>query len=110
MKKTFVLLIGLLMLAATFAAAQSNGTNAAPIAGAILAMFGLGIAAFLSVILIIVVLAVLATAFWIWMLIDCAQRESENRVAWILIIVFLHVLGALVYYFVVKRQDKRKTK
>ena len=43
------------------------------------------------------------TIFWIWMLIDCATRESNEgneRIIWILILLFTHVIGAVVYYFV----------
>ena len=37
------------------------------------------------------------TIFWIWMLIDCATRESNEgneRIVWILILLFTHVIGA----------------
>ncbi len=43
------------------------------------------------------------TAFWIWMLIDCAQNEpaeGNDKIVWILIIVLLNWVGALIYYFV----------
>jgi hypothetical protein len=44
-------------------------------------------------------------AFWLWMLIDCASNESrENRVVWVLVIVFVNLLGAIAYYIVRKRQ------
>ena len=42
----------------------------------------------------------LFTAFWIWMLIDCIRnkRLSDNeRIVWVLVIVFTHALGALIY-------------
>ena len=44
----------------------------------------------------------LTTAFWIWMLIDCAKnepRKGNDRIVWVLIIVISHFLGALIYYF-----------
>ena len=47
-------------------------------------------------------IALLATAFWIWMLVDCATKEpsgTNDKIIWILIIVFVHFLGALIYYF-----------
>lgn len=49
-----------------------------------------------------------AVAFWIWMIIDCATREpaeGNERLIWIIIIVFAHWIGALIYYFV--RRPKR---
>jgi len=46
-------------------------------------------------------------AFWIWMIVDCAQAPekpgSNDRVIWILVIVFTNWLGALIYYFVARR-------
>lgn len=47
-------------------------------------------------------------AFWIWMLIDCAQApeppgESNHRLVWILILVFTGWIGALIYFFVVRQ-------
>ena len=52
------------------------------------------------VIALIALVALLGFLFWIWMLVDCATNESNegnDKVVWILIIVFLHLLGALVY-------------
>jgi cytochrome c oxidase assembly factor CtaG len=46
-------------------------------------------------------LVVLAFIFWIWMLVDCIKNErldSTQRIVWVLVIVFLHALGALIYY------------
>lgn len=46
------------------------------------------------------------TVFWVLMIIDCAKRKQltdSERVAWILVLVFLGFLGAGVYYFAVKR-------
>jgi hypothetical protein len=42
------------------------------------------------------------TAFWIWMLVDCANRESDQgntKVVWVIIIVVANFIGALIYYF-----------
>ncbi len=40
--------------------------------------------------------------FWIWMLVDAIQnrglRDGE-KVAWVLAIVFLHLLAAILYFF-----------
>ena len=44
----------------------------------------------------------LGTAFWIWMLVDCAKnepRKGNDRIVWILIITITHLVGALIYYF-----------
>lgn len=62
----------------------------------------------LVVLLAPITLAILA--FWIWMLIHAAQNKglSEGeKVAWVLIIVLVHFLGALIYFFVGRPKAKR---
>src|SRR5579859_173932 len=47
-------------------------------------------------------IAIGGTIFWIWMLVDCAQNKSlseNNKLVWILVIVFTHFIGALIYFF-----------
>ena len=47
------------------------------------------------------------------MLIDCIKRgfkKENDKVVWILVIIFLHIIGAIVYYFVVKVDDKQIVK
>jgi len=42
-------------------------------------------------------------AFWIWMLIHAITSHGLSdgeKIAWVLIILFLHFLGALIYFFV----------
>lgn len=61
--------------------------------------------------IIIFVLAILVFVFWLSMLIDCMKRkfkESSDKIAWILVIIFTGIIGALIYYFVIKNKDKRK--
>lgn len=55
-------------------------------------------------------LAVLATFFWIWVLVDCITKESSegnDKVAWTILIIFVPVLGAALYYFV-RRPERLK--
>jgi len=52
----------------------------------------------------------LAFAFWVWMLVDCATKESSqgnDKIIWILVIIFTHWLGALIYYLVRRPERKR---
>lgn len=45
----------------------------------------------------------LATVFWIWMLVDGATKEpneGNGKLVWTLIIVLTHVIGAVIYFFV----------
>ncbi|MGB3340539.1 MAG: PLDc N-terminal domain-containing protein [bacterium] len=56
-------------------------------------------------------IGILATIFWVWMIIDVAKNEPENgndKVMWILVVVLAGVIGAAVYYFV--RRPERMSK
>ena len=57
---------------------------------------------------VVVPLFLLATVFWIWMLVDCATKEPDqgnDKVVWILVILFTHWVGALIY-FLVRRPER----
>jgi uncharacterized membrane protein len=58
--------------------------------------------------LIIILLILAGTAFWIWMLVECATQEPANndKIVWTIIIVFTHFIGAAIYFFV--RRPRRK--
>lgn len=58
------------------------------------------------------IMMILGTVLWVWMIIDAAKNEKENDlVVWILILVFLQIIGAVVYYFARKRpRDKEGEK
>lgn len=76
----------------------SAGDGAASMFPAIfLAIFGL-------MWLAIPLMCIVGTIFWVFMLIDCIKRDSlgDNKIIWILVIVFASLLGALIYYFVIK--------
>jgi uncharacterized RDD family membrane protein YckC len=60
---------------------------------------GAGLAIIFS--LFAVVIVVLCFVFWIWMLVDAIKNPNLNsteKVVWVLVVVFLHVLGALIYF------------
>jgi hypothetical protein len=59
----------------------------------------------LSVMLVVWVVAILASLFWLWMLIDVltSSRPTNEKILWFLVIFFLHLIGA-VAYFVIARQ------
>lgn len=68
--------------------------------------FGIGIGFFL-LFAVLALLSLALLAFWIWMLVDCAQAPekpgSNDRVVWILVLVFTTWLGALIYFFVARQ-------
>ena len=49
------------------------------------------------------VIGLIGFIFWLIMLIHAATKPIENKVVWILIIILTNIIGAIVYYFVVKR-------
>ncbi len=50
-------------------------------------------------------LVIAAFVFWIMMLVDAIKREDgPNKIVWVIVIVFLHFLGALIYFFARKSQ------
>ncbi len=56
-------------------------------------------------------LAIAALVFWIWMLVDCATKEpsqGNDKIVWILVIVFTHWIGALIYFLVRRPERKRQ--
>jgi prolipoprotein diacylglyceryltransferase len=73
----------------------------APAAGVIAALFGLWF--------LLLMVFIAGFIFQILMLVDCAQRnfKGNDKVVWILLLVFLGVLGAALYYFMVKRKRKK---
>jgi len=63
--------------------------------------------------LIAVTIGVLLFLFWLWMLVDCLKRNFKGdyeKIVWVLVMIFLHVLGAVIYYFVVKVGEKKAGK
>ena len=59
--------------------------------------------------ILIGLISLAGTIFWIWMLVDCAMNEpseGNDKLIWIIIIVFTQLLGALLYFFI--KRPKRK--
>ena len=53
--------------------------------------------------LLLIPFGLLLTVFWIWMLVHAVTNSALSdgeKIAWVLIILFLHFLGALIYFFV----------
>lgn len=63
--------------------------------------------------LFILLLIFASIGFYIWMLVDSIMRDYEKndeKLVWILLIVFTQIIGAIIYFFVVKLNDKKKKK
>lgn len=84
----------------------TNATSIPPAAGAI---FGSFVLFFIILWIFFFIIGILGTILWIFMLIDAIKRNYKNendRLVWILIIILANVIGAIVYYFVIKSKDK----
>ncbi|MCH8848249.1 MAG: PLDc_N domain-containing protein [Chloroflexi bacterium] len=57
--------------------------------------------------LLLLELGLLGTTLWVWMLVDCAinePRDGNDKLIWVLIILFAQVLGATLYLLVRRPQ------
>ncbi len=48
-------------------------------------------------------IALAATVFWIWMLIHAITNKGlrdMEKLIWVLVILFTHIIGALIYFFI----------
>ena len=62
-----------------------------------------GIIVLLAILLVVLPLLLAMFIFWIWMLISAVQNKGiteGEKIAWVLILVFVHFLGAILYFFV----------
>ncbi len=98
--------LGLFAVASQVALAQSKCTvngrevDCAELGNQIKGFLGWGIGGFL----VIAALGIWATVFWIMMIVHAAKHNVENKAMWIILMVFTGIVGALIYYFVVKRK------
>jgi hypothetical protein len=61
----------------------------------------------LILLLFMAIFGIGGTIFWVVMIIECATKEpnlGNDKLIWILIIIFTHWIGALIYYFVRRPQ------
>jgi hypothetical protein len=52
---------------------------------------------------IIGLLGLAGFGFWVWMLVDCltnVRSDGNDKLLWVLVILFANWVGALVYFFV----------
>ncbi len=60
---------------------------------------------------VIVLFGIAGTIFWIWALVDCATKEpneGSQKVVWILVIIFTHFIGAVLYVLIRRPQRVRE--
>lgn len=70
------------------------------------------LAVVLAFFLPMILISIAATAFWIWMLVDCLSKEpseGNDKIIWVLVMIFLPAIGALLYFFVRRPQRMQQT-
>lgn len=63
---------------------------------------------FLAAYVVVLVIGLGGLFLWVWTIIDCATKEpseGNDKLVWIIVIVFTHLVGSLIYIFV--RRPKR---
>lgn len=62
----------------------------------------------------LVILGIFLFIFWIFMIVDVFKRtnwkQENDKTLWIILVIVLGYLGAIVYYFAVKRQLDKSSK
>jgi len=74
-------------------------------------MAAMGLVFFLLLFGVFVVVGIGGTILWIMAIIDCAKNEpssSNDKVVWLLIILFLHAIGGAIYFLVRRPQRIRE--
>ena len=64
----------------------------------------------LFLVLLLAPLCLLTFAFWIWMLVHAITNDGLTdieKLIWVIVILFTHFIGALIYFFV--GRPKRRT-
>jgi hypothetical protein len=104
----FVLSLALAANQIVFAAAKciSNGVEVPceELGNQIKSFMAWGIGIFIA----IFILGTLGTIFWIMMIVHAVKYDIENKAMWLILMVFMGPIGALVYYFVVKRKFNKQ--
>ena len=56
-------------------------------------------------VLLMFVIGLLGLIFWVWMLVHAIQNKGlsdTERIIWVLVIIFVNLLGAFIYFLVGK--------
>ena len=63
-----------------------------------------------AIMIVMFVLAIAASVFWLWMLIDALVNEPDTgqKILWFLVIFFLHLVGAIIYFAIRKAGPARR--
>lgn len=60
--------------------------------------------------LLFIAAAIFAFVFWVIMIVDVSKRnfkKPDDKTMWVLVVVLAGIIGAIVYYFVIKKPNKK---
>ncbi len=84
----------------------SNGSDGA--LASIMGAFGTMYAVMMLFYCLLFLAGLASVVIWVWMLVDCVRRENyekeNDKIVWILVVALTGVLGAIIYYFLIKRK------
>jgi hypothetical protein len=52
----------------------------------------------------VLVMALVAVGFWLWMFIDVLIKQNEDKIVWLIVVFFLNILGSMLYYFIARKK------
>lgn len=87
-------------LAAAKCTVNGREVDCAELGNKVKGFLGWGIGVFL----VVAALGIWATVFWIMMIVHAARHQINNKGIWIVVLIFTGIIGALIYYFAVKRK------
>ena len=58
----------------------------------------------IGLILLFVAVILLSLIFWLWMLVHAIRNPISNKAVWLLLLLLTGIIGAIVYFFAVKRK------
>ena len=59
--------------------------------------------------ILIFCLVIAGIIFWIFMLVDVIKRKfkvENDKILWLLIVILAGVLGSIIYFFMIKKENK----
>ncbi len=65
----------------------------------------------LFLVVLMIAVPIMAVIVWIVMLVDCLQRkfrDKDDKIIWVVVLVFLNIVGAVIYYFLIKRKYRHR--
>lgn len=119
LKKTFIFIFTLLMLSNLAFAVSSQGNDT--IVGNSVPANAFGLSIVISILFSIlcycipILFGLGFLAVWVWMLVDLLKRDEKdfgpgtnNKIIWLLVILFTNWIGAAVYYFMIYNKKTSK--